>query len=203
MEGWRQGNSRDFILVAQFGCVFTPRSLWSGTPVMEYKGRLGFMSWTKWLQVKLHGITDLYKSVPRGWTPTSLLLTGKQKNIILPFYFDLSFSDTAFPPSLASLVTPRALWHLQSLKTSELFSFKFHLTIIQIKFRFARHNVTPLCTKSSVDGSCPQWHTSCRGPAHPTELGHLISLDHPTIYSWDLLEGIEKFFQFLPNNKLV
>lgn len=41
------------------------------------------------------------------------------------------------------------------------------------------------------------------GPAHPTELGHLISLDHPTIYSWDLLEGIEKFFQFLPNNKLV
>lgn len=36
----------------------------AGTPVTEYKGMLGFMRWTKWLQVKLHGITDHYKSLP-------------------------------------------------------------------------------------------------------------------------------------------
>lgn len=38
----------------------------AGAPVMKWKGMLGFMCWTKWLQVEFHDITDLYKSLPWG-----------------------------------------------------------------------------------------------------------------------------------------
>lgn len=41
------------------------------------------------------------------------------------------------------------------------------------------------------------------GPPDPTELGHLFSLDHATISSWDLPEGTELLSPFLPDNKLV
>lgn len=110
------------------------------TPVMEYDGMFGFMSWIKWLQVKSHG-TELRKNWPWGQTPTSQLLRGKRllKTTILPLYFHLCFSDTAISPSLASLVILRTFWHFQSLKSTQLFPFKCHSNVIWIKFILARH----------------------------------------------------------------
>lgn len=148
----------------------------AGTPVMEYKGMLGLVHWAKWFQVKLHAIKDLCESLPWGWALTSPLLTGEWKNITVPSYFDLSFSETAFLPFLDSLVTPRAFNSfnlLNLLKTVNCFHLK----------------VTPMPSELNL-GLCHSalYYVPCGWKLPPVT--HVVQIFLLTPLSWDISSAL-------------
>lgn len=139
--GCCQGNSRNFVLVAQFGHVLTPRNLWS-----RYSSNRTW--WDVWIYELDKMVTgeiawnnrSLQES-PMGLDshiPAAERKTAFKKHGPLSLLWLLLLRHSPFPLS-SQFGHSKSILTLQSLKGTQLFSIKCHLNVIWIKFIFARH----------------------------------------------------------------